>query len=444
MKNKLKIIFLILTALIVLIVISFFIAKEAYIDKKKMSDDSDKKLESVPQSFFMGECVDVEEYKIYGNHFNIKGKVVFPENKNMNDKLEYSLVLLNSTTQGEVELNCSKNIDKNVIWFNTSEKINEGANLDSIPIGTYNMYFKEVEVRNGCNNYYSLKNVSKDGDLDYYTITKNGKNNYIKIYWEESNLKISCNECELPENVYDIVIDQGHGGKSTGAIDNGYTESHITYEYGIKLKEALEKLGLRVLVTRNNINETLVDYNKDGKDGRAVIPNKVKAKYCFSIHINYNPDKNRNGFEVYAPNLASLDFAQNLADNIVNITDTNYSQNEVGYVSDGVYVLTFDEETINSVNKDAMYYGYEAYNTSLDTNMFFMIREVGGRATGGYIDGRNKRTGVNPYCNSNCTAEGYLLELGYISNYEDIQNVVNNQNSFVDAIVTSIKKELDI
>ncbi len=444
MKNKLKIIPIVLIGLIIIIIASYFLVKEVFMGKNKTIDDSYNQLEPAQQSFFMRELVDIEEYKIYGNHFNLKGKVALSEDKNMNDNLKYSLVLLNSATQEEIELDCNKNIDNNTIEINTSEEINEGINLENIPIGKYSVYFKEVEANNNHINYYSLKNMSEDGDLDYYTITKNGKNNYIKIYWEGNNLKLSCNECELPENVYDIVIDQGHGGKSTGAIDNGYTESHITYEYGIKLKEALENLGLKVLITRTDINETLVDYNKDGKEGRAVVPNSVRAKYCFSIHINYNQDTNRDGFEIYAPNLANLDFAQNIADNIVNIAATNYSQNEVGYVSNGVYVLTFDEETIESVNEDAIDYGYEPYNTSLNTNMFFMIREVGGRATGGYIDGRDERTGVNPYCNSNCTAEGYLLELGYISNYEDIQNVVNNKENFVNAIVTSIKKELNI
>ena len=50
-----------------------------------------------------------------------------------------------------------------------------------------------------------------------------------------------------------------------------------------------------------------------------------------------------------------------------------------------------------------------------------MIREIGGIITGAYIDDRNKETvGYNPYYKSNVGVEGYLLELGYLTNSNDL------------------------
>ena len=69
-----------------------------------------------------------------------------------------------------------------------------------------------------------------------------------------------------------------------------------------------------------------------------------------------------------------------------------------------------------------------------------MIREVGGICTGAYIDGRDIKSGNNPYVNSNMVAESYLLELGYISNKGDIENVINNKDKYVEAITKSIKE----
>ena len=54
-----------------------------------------------------------------------------------------------------------------------------------------------------------------------------------------------------------------------------------------ELKKSLEQNGLKVKLTRDE-DVTLPSY---GKEGRAIIPNKVRAKLLLSIHLNTKAHK---------------------------------------------------------------------------------------------------------------------------------------------------------
>jgi N-acetylmuramoyl-L-alanine amidase len=73
-----------------------------------------------------------------------------------------------------------------------------------------------------------------------------------------------------------------------------------------------------------------------------------------------------------------------------------------------------------------------------------MIRETGGMMTGPYVDGDNDDKIENPYRFSNVGMEAYILELGYIQNKVDIDNLTNNQNKYIDGIASAIIKHLGI
>ena len=322
--------------------------------------------------------------------------------------------------------------------------MNKGIFLDAFKTGIYTLYLKIFDDTLNTITYYQLENCTEYSDLEYYTLTRNNQNNKIDIFWNEKGLNLKVTKTKLPDNVYDIVIDQGHGGSSTGALGNGYIEAEVNYNCGIALKESLEKLGLKVLVTRDYIEQEVPSYNLDGKIGRSVIPNMVKAKYCFSVHNNSSIYPQNSGVEIYCSNNIDLTLGRYLADNIVNMASSSYSPNPVGLVKDGVYALTFDQKTIDECIQEAIDGNYEPYAMTLETPLFFMIREVGGICTGAYMDGREKSKGINPYYNSNIVAEPYLLELGYMSNNEDINNVVNNTNSYIEAITKGIKDYLGL
>lgn len=258
---------------------------------------------------------------------------------------------------------------------------------------------------------------------------------------DENNIpyvNLTVNVASNMKNIYDVVIDPGHGGDDTGASANGYYESEITLEYALKLKKKLEEIGLKVLLTRENNKERVDAY---GENGRAVIPNKVSAKYSISLHLNSNESNMlKGGVEVYAPSNADLTFAKLIADNIVSYANTTYSS-QISYKEEnGVYVRTFSQSDIKEASVYAKENNYESYNITTKTPYLYMIREVGGIATNAYIDGRNSIYGVNEYYNSNKTAEGYLIELGYMNVSSDLDNLLNNMDSYVKAISDSFKQ----
>lgn len=384
----------------------------------------------------------MDKYTIYGNHLNIGG---FIEKNTIEDIDIKSLkIVLIDIDKNEREYDLNFNIEENRVIYYLSNNINEGIDLESINEGNYYVFLKlkgSIKDKEET-KYFSLKNNTKYASNEYYTLTKNGKNNKINIEFSKYGqdnieyMKITSKETILPDDVYDIVLDPGHGGKDSGAMYNEKKECKYTLIYAHELKKELESLGYKVKLTREK-DEYVTPY---GKDGRALIPYKVKAKLFLSIHLNSTAsDKTEGGVEIYLANNMNTDFAKKLADNIVQKTGTRYSANNISKVLEGVYVKTYTQEEVEEAIEYAHDLGYEPYESlSTQTPYFFMIRETGGIMTHAYIDGRNKSIGDNPYFNSNISSEAYLLELGFINSENDFNNLINNRESYINAIVGSI------
>lgn len=371
--------------------------------------------------------VNITYYDIYGIHLNFKGN--FKLDDNLSDPL---FVLSNGKNEIKLNFNISKN--NNNYTFYTSKYINDGINLEKLKKGNYYLLLK---VKN--NNkfkYISLKNKTKYKNLTYYTVTKNNSNNKIDIKWENDLLEFNIKQTKLPKNVYDITIDPGHDGKDSGMMvcKNGdavinetcknstlYKESDINFDISKEVKKELEKLGYKVILTRNNKNENIDTY---GDMGSATVANKVKSKFNFAIHNNSTnvPGglSTSKGLEIYIANNTKLNFAKILVKNIKTYGNTNTSNKKEYKVSDGIY-----QRLINNVP------------------YYYTTREIGGIATGAYVDGSNEKYGKNPYYNSNCTAEGYLLELSYIDNVQNLNNILSNTSGYAKGVALSIKEYLD-
>lgn len=395
------------------------------------------------------ELVNANNYYIYGTHLNIDGTL----SVNYTDtNISEIKIVLKDIEGKELLYNVDYKLDEKSIRFSTSEKINEGINLEELPHGNYYILLRIVTVQDNVQsyNYYMLDNTTNyQDDIEYYTVTRSGKNNKVIIYTGEYSLdniitpymKINVEESRLPNNVYDVVIDPGHGGVDSGAISGGYYESIITLDYSLLLKEELEKLGLKVKLVRDSD----VKVDSYGDNGRAVIPNTVKAKYVFSIHLNSNAETmKKGGVEIYAPSKMNLNFAKLLADNIVNIAKTTYSPNNIHKVENGIYVRNYTDEDIKEAAEYALQVGYTKYDITTNTPYLFMLRETGGIATNAYIDGRNKNYGVNKYYNSNVGVESYLLELGFMNYKNDLDNILSNKKLYIEAITSSVKQHLII
>ena len=377
---------------------------------------------------------EVSRYIVYGTHLNIEGSF-----KITNDEIDTAEIVAKKSNGEEIIVNTTYEYENGKLSFSTLDKINKGLDLESLDVGNYYMLLK-VTSSNGKIYYYSLSNKTEYTDpINYYTLTRNNSNNRINICFLEQNsvsaLALGVEKIhKLPNDVYDVVIDPGHGGNDVGAISGKYREDEIVLENGLELKKKLEHLGLKVLITRDGTETDEYDtYNIYDEDGRVTMANESGAKILVSLHMNSNEsDFVDGGVEVYAaPNL-DLNLAKSFADNIVEEANTSYSEMETDKEEDGVYVRTIEIQNRNSST-------FRGYNGVFDSIPYlFIIREIGGISTGAYVNGSNPSYGENIYRNSNVGVEGYLIELGYMNVNSDLRNVLNNGDSYMQAITDSI------
>ena len=341
--------------------------------------------------------VSVDELYIYGTHLNMAGSL------NFNNDAE--LVLYNGDF---ISYDINQFGDDNGFRFNLSDLINNGIYLDEIPIGNYFMFIRVMDTVIQKENdeeikwrYYSLKNNTEYQDTTYYTMSNYDKQIVIKNERSYPTMMI-CVTNNGNKNVYDIVIDPGHGGMDGGASKNGYKETDFTLDIATKLKERLEEYGLTVKLTHEigqlTLSEKLEEY---GVHGRAVIPREVNAKYLFSIHLNSSNRTNISGLEVYTAKNINYDFAKLLVNNITTNTGLEYSNYKINKVFDGIYSRNFTDEEIIKSKDSYTLENLNPYDITVNSNYYYIIRETGGIVTGAYVDNRNSIIIGNPYLNSN-------------------------------------------
>ena len=394
-------------------------------------------LETIDKSVY----ADINYDAIYGIHLNFKGSINLPENYH-----DMKLVLANGKDEIEIPIEVKEKDGKRE--FVTSNFINKGINLEYLPVGTYYLLIKASTNENNkeVEKYFSVTNKTDYDNLEYYTLTKNGKNNKIDIEWntyeECPTLRVTVKETSLPSDVYDITIDPGHGGVDTGAIGylDGveYRESNLNLTVSLALKKILEERGYKVAITRSS-DENIEIYEKGGS---AVLANETKSKFNFALHHNsfeYQTEE-LNGLEVYVASDIEFDFANLLIENIIKETGTQISPKEIYQTVPGIYQRYFSEDDIA---EDEV----QPSNKTTSMIYYYNIRELGGISTHSTNDGRYKDINgypANPYYNANVTTEPYLLELGYVNNEENLRLIVGNEEKYALGIANAIEKYLEI
>ena len=439
-NNNLRIKFVV----ILFIILMFFLVYTKYKNDNDQTLLASAKTSVLFDSVKTNVSVDVTKFIVYGTHLNIEGNVSLPQISGINiDNVD---IVLKNIDNEEVIIDSEYTYSDNLLSFSTIENLNTGIDLENLSTCKYYIFLKTTFSNNEI-NYYSLSNNTEYNDITYYTLTKNTSNNKIDVYFDKYNstsyMCINVSKAkELPENVYDVVIDPGHGGSDSGAKSDGYYESNIVLDCAFKLKSKLEDLGLKVLLTRNGSEGETQDmvYNIYDDDGRVTISNESNAKILLSLHMNSNSQNvKEGGVEVYAPGICDLTFAKSLADNIVKSANTSYSKLNIYKKFDGVYVHNFNNAEILAFKTKAENDGYEPYNLTNDTPYLYMIREIGGICTNAFVDGRNSSYSANKYVNSNVGIEGYLIELGYMIIDKDLKNILLNSDDYMQGIANSIE-----
>lgn len=369
---------------------------------------------------------EINKLYIYGKHFNIGGI--------LDTDTEISKIELILFSKNKIEYNLSFEKNSEFISFNTGALKNKGIVLDELEHGNYLVYLKVTDINNDIKNY-KLINKTDYNETKYYTLRKEGKFNQILIK-EDKQETLNINvKPSSEDNIYDIVIDAGHGGIDSGACYKGLCETNFTLTLSKKLKEKLEENGLKVKLTRDDTTPTNVKFETYGKDGRIDRAMTSKAKYLFSFHLNSGL-YSRSGFEIYTTNHIDYTLASSIVDNVVKNTNSQYSNNPIFKVSNGVYTRTFQNYEINDVIKKANEEGYEPYPITTDTTYYYIIRETGGIMTGAYTDGREED--YNSHYNTNVGIESYIMEIGYITNPNDTADISNNMDIYINTIAEAI------
>ena len=123
-----------------------------------------------------------------------------------------------------------------------------------------------------------------------------------------------------PKPEYSIVIDAGHGGADGGCIgkSSGVTENELNLEYAETLKSICEGLGLKVVMTRTDLNGLYspLASNKKRSDmeARQKIIEESGADVVLSVHMNAFPLTSSRGAQVFfdSKNQGGKELAQSI------------------------------------------------------------------------------------------------------------------------------------
>lgn len=414
-----------------------------YFATKSDSNEEQKLQEAIFEKLQTKE-VEATEIFTYGKCFHFSGKLEGA----VKDNFESAKLYLTDGNEFEKTYPLDASFEEGNFQISTTAQLNSGLILDDLPEGEY-VILVRLKLNNSVNpKYYSLSNASNLENIEYFTVTKENQNRKINLEFKSQKydnrdcayLSLTVANAEKPAEVYDIVIDAGHGGKDVGEKSGTDTEADIALAYAKLLKERLETQGLKVKLTRDDANTNhYTATNMYDENGRISIACQSKAKYMLSLHIN-NGNKGLRGLEIYSPCKSNLEFAKNIANKIVTYTDIEYSNNKSFKKEEGVYVRNYTKNVIDELAATATKKGYEPYNITLDTPYLYTIREVGGIATKAYVDGRNKSYSANPYYESNQGIECYQIEMGYIKN--DLEILKGQMEQYVTAISEAVWESL--
>lgn len=94
------------------------------------------------------------------------------------------------------------------------------------------------------------------------------------------------------KNKIKVVIDAGHGGSDSGAINNTVLEKQIVADVSSHLKELCKDKNIEIILLRTE--DKFMSLQERISKIEALSPDLV-----ISLHANYSKDRERNGVEVF-------------------------------------------------------------------------------------------------------------------------------------------------
>lgn len=237
-----------------------------------------------------------------------------------------------------------------------------------------------------------------------------GSKHKVSQRGNELNIEITQN-MNLPKRNFTIVLDAGHGGKDSGAVGNGYKEKDLALDVVLELYKNLKR-DYNVILTRNT--DEFIALNE-----RARIGNDHNANLFVSVHLNASKNRNANGAEVFYFSKNPSKYAQELA------------EYENSFDIEGTKAI----ESSKFIVEDILYGINQQQSASIADSVLDSIVAS---------NGINKRkvAGANFAVLRGSNSPAILIELGFITNQEDVRLYTSKQGqvNVANAIANAIRK----
>jgi N-acetylmuramoyl-L-alanine amidase len=211
-----------------------------------------------------------------------------------------------------------------------------------------------------------------------------------------------------------VILDPGHGGTDTGAKVNTdkeeILEKNLTLKIALKLKSKLENYKITTFLTRTSDEVVKLDE----RIRRAKKFTKNQNAIFISLHLNSSHDSNIHGIETYVFNGATNEAAQRLYE----IENGSFRIDPKGMVN---LILSDLTATAN-------------YADSVKLACHLHLRLTQSRALD-FPNDRYVRPGLF-YILMNSPWPSVLLELGYITNIKDRDQILNEKS--LDLLTTNL------
>lgn len=275
------------------------------------------------------------------------------------------------------------------------KKISEPSLFSKVEVISYN---QSVQI--------SFKLIPK---IEHYEVIPDRESNGILISLYISDVESKLENVKRKFLIDVVVIDPGHGGKDPGAIGvYGTREKDITLAVAKKLKSLVEKLGVKVVMTRES--DEFVELYRRGQ-----IANENGGKIFISLHCNSMPYKphNASGFEVYILRPGKTEEAIRIAEreNAVIKLEENYEE-RYKHLTDESYIL--------------MAMAHNAYVKNSERFAEILNQEARGNL-GVKVNGVSQ---AGFYVLVGASMPSVLIEMAYLSNPQDEKYLLSQTNQW--------------
>ena len=297
-------------------------------------------------------------------------------------------------------------------YYLPPEYINRGIYLPRLKSGLYYIYAGSLRVL-----------APRDYLLEGYTITRNGENMHYRFACEEGQLILRVEAVSaLPQDVYDIIIDAGHGGNNLGAHARGYEEKEENLRASLYLAELFKAAGLKVACTRygdyvpGQPGVAEGDINPYVAGGRVDLAYQARAKYMISNHLNASTRAVFRGWQLYRSVLADDSWQQAISAAFIAYGHT-------------------PNDNFPSFGPPGIYRRYSRDDPQTNSDYYYILREVGGAMTvpRGFA-------AAHPQADLRQGAEALLVEYAFLDNRDDMEYWQENWRHLVEAVARGCLK----